>query len=294
MGSLGDPAFATIDLPPLDHASAAEILDRAGDVLDARTRALILDVAGGNPLALLELPRTVTSADAASAPDRLPLTRRLEQSFASRIGDLDAMTRTALNLAALSDSDDLGEIIAATELVAEPATPAVLDPAVSAGLISVDDAVVRFKHPLIRSSIHQQLSPTSLRAGHQRPGPGGAGNPERATWHWAAAAVHPDSALATALEQSADHSVQRGATSNAVHALERAAQLSVEPADRRQRTFRAASLAYAAGRAAHADRLRSSYRELVAPTRTSCAMSGCANSLAPIEAASSASVCSST
>ena len=261
-GPLGDPAFATIDLQPLDHASAAEILDRAGNVLDARTRALILDVAQGNPLALLELPRTVTSADAVG-PDRLPLTRRLEQSFASRIGDLDAMTRTALNLAALSDSDDLGEIVAATELVAGPATPAVLDPAVSAGLISVDDAVVRFKHPLIRSSIHQQLSPTSLRAGHQALARVVRGNPERATWHWAAAAVHPDSALATALEQSADHSVQRGATSNAVHALERAAQLSVEPADRRQRTFRAASLAYAAGRAAHADRLRSSYRELV-------------------------------
>ena len=55
-GSLADPAFASIDLAPLDPASAAEIVDRAANVLDARTRTLILEVASGNPLALLELP----------------------------------------------------------------------------------------------------------------------------------------------------------------------------------------------------------------------------------------------
>ena len=37
-GSLGDPAFTGIDLAPLDHASAAEILDRAATAR-ARTRA---------------------------------------------------------------------------------------------------------------------------------------------------------------------------------------------------------------------------------------------------------------
>ena len=55
-GSLADPAFASIDLAPLDPASAAEIVDRAANVLDTRTRTLILEVASGNPLALLELP----------------------------------------------------------------------------------------------------------------------------------------------------------------------------------------------------------------------------------------------
>ena len=129
-GSLADPVLASIDLAPLDRASAVEILDRAANVLDARTRTLILEVAGGNPLALLELPRTVTAAGDAIDTDRLPLTRRLERSFSARIGDLDATTRTALNLTALNDSGDLAEIIAATELVAGTATPAVLDPAV--------------------------------------------------------------------------------------------------------------------------------------------------------------------
>ena len=227
-GPLADPAFASIDLAPLDRASAVEILDRAANVLDARTRTLILEVADGNPLALLELPRTVTAAGDVIDTDRLPLTRRLERSFAARIGDLDTTTRTALNLTALNDSGDLAEIIAATELVAGIATPAVLDPAVLAGLVSVRETAVRFEHPLIRSSIYQQLSPTALRAGHNALARVLHGNPERAVWHWAAAALQPESALAAALEQSADRSLQRGATLSAVHALERSAQLSAE------------------------------------------------------------------
>jgi DNA-binding CsgD family transcriptional regulator len=262
-GSLADPAFAGIYLAPLDGASAAEIVDRAGHVLDARTRTLILEVASGNPLALLELPRTVTTVDDATDTDRLPLTRRLDRSFAARIGDLDATTRTALNLAALNDSGDIAEIIAATELLVGAVTPAVFDPATSAGLISVEGTAVRFEHPLIRSSIYQRLSPTTQQAGHNALARVLHGSPERALWHWAAAALQPDSALAAGLEQSADRSLQRGATSNAVYALERSAQLSVESVDRRRRIFRAAALGYAAGRAAQADRLRSSYRALM-------------------------------
>jgi DNA-binding CsgD family transcriptional regulator len=262
-GSLTDPPFASIDLAPLDHASAAEIVDRAANVLDARTRTLILEVAGGNPLALLELPRTVTAADDATDTDRLPLTRRLDRSFAARIGDLDATTRTALNLAALNDSDDLAEIIAATELLAGTATPAVLGPAISAGLISVDGIAVRFEHPLIRSSIYQRLSPSTRQAGHNALARVLHGSPERALWHRAAAALHPDSALAAGLEQSADRALQRGATSNAVYALERSVQLSAESHDRRRRIFRAAALGYAAGSTAQADRLRATYRALI-------------------------------
>jgi DNA-binding CsgD family transcriptional regulator len=262
-GSLADPSFAAIDLAPLDLASATEILDRAANGLDARTRALILKVAGGNPLALLELPRTVTAADDATDTDRLPLTRRLERSFAARIGDLGPTTRIALNLAALSDSGDLAEIIAATALVAGSATPAALDTAVSAGLVSIEETRVRFGHPLIRSCVYQRLTPTTRRAGHSALARVLHGHPERAVWHWAAAALQPDTALAAALEESADRSLQRGATSSAVHALERSAQLSVEVGDRRRRTFRAAALAYAAGRAARADGLRSRYRALI-------------------------------
>jgi hypothetical protein len=71
----------------------------------------------------------------------------------------------------------------------------VLDPAISAGLISVEGTAVRFEHPLIRSSIHQRLSPATVRAGHNALARVLHGSPERALWHWAAA-LHPDSAIA--------------------------------------------------------------------------------------------------
>jgi hypothetical protein len=174
----------------------------------------------------------VTVADDAIDTDRLPLTTRLERSFAARIGDLDEPTRAALNLAALNDYN-VAEIIAATELLVGTATPAVLDPAISAGLISVEGTAIRAGHNALARVLHD--------------------SPERALWRSAAAALHPDSALAAALEQSVDRALQRGATSNAVYVLERSAQLSVEIHDRRRRIFRAAALEYTAGRAAQAN-----------------------------------------
>lgn len=260
--TMADPAFASIDLAPLDRLSAARILDRAAAPLDARTRAVILEVASGNPLALLELPRTVTAEDAIDA-DRLPLTTRLEQSFAARIGDFGTATRTALGLACLSDSGHLAEIMAAAELMLGNAAPDLLDPAVDAGLISIEDAFVRFGHPLIRSSVYQRLSPAARRAGHSALARVLHESPERAVWHSAAAALHPDPVLAAAMERSGDRALQRGATSSAVDALEHSARLSPAAADRRRRIYRAAALAYAAGRATRADRLRSAYRDLL-------------------------------
>jgi hypothetical protein len=78
---------------------------------------------------------------------------------------MDPSSQQALDRTALNDSGDLGEIIAAAELLAGTATPAVLDPAVAAGLVTIRENAVRFEHPLIRSSIYQQLSPAALRAG---------------------------------------------------------------------------------------------------------------------------------
>ncbi len=262
-GPLTDPPFHGIDLAALDPSSAAELLDRGHHRVDARTRTVILDVAGGNPLALLELPRTLTAAEGTPDIDRLPLTRRLERSFGFRIGELDTTTRTALSLAALNDTEDLAEVVAATELLTGNATSAALDPAVSARLITIDGSAVHFAHPLIRSSLYQQLSPATRRAGHDALARALRDHPERAVWHRAAAAIEPDPALAAQLEQQAEHALKRGATVNAVQAFERSALLSVAAGDRGRRLFRAASLAFAAGRTAQGDGLRSRYRDLI-------------------------------
>ncbi|WP_031101267.1 hypothetical protein, partial [Streptomyces sp. NRRL S-15] len=69
----------------------------------------ILDQAGGNPLALVELTRTASAHDtAAGLPSAgpLPLTDHLERIFAARLNSLPASTTRALLLLAAMDSAD--------------------------------------------------------------------------------------------------------------------------------------------------------------------------------------------
>jgi DNA-binding CsgD family transcriptional regulator len=257
-----DRTLPVVDLGPLDRDAATALLDQGAARLDTRTRALILEVAKGNPLALLELPQTVRAA-AGHGVDRLPLSERLENSFLARIDDLGAATRTALEIAALDDSGDVAEIVAAVEVVLGSATSVVLDPAISADLVGVEDGLLRFRHPLIRSSIHQRLAPENRKAGHAALARVVRRDPERSTWHRAAATSHPEPGLATALEQSADQALDRGATSTAVRALERSAKLSEDGPARRRRLYRAATLAYAGGWPDDGHRLRVAHRVLV-------------------------------
>ncbi|WP_203996754.1 helix-turn-helix transcriptional regulator [Virgisporangium aurantiacum] len=250
-----------MSIGPLDAEAAAVLLDGVAGTLDARARSRVLDAARGNPLALLELPRAV-DAHAGPGPDALPLTARLEQSFLARIGEFDAATKQILEVAAISDADDVAEIVAAAALLSGEGFPPALDPAVSAGLITVDGTAVRFRHPLIRSAILQRLGPDRQRACHAALARVLVNRPERAVWHLAAAALQPDAALAADLERNAEQAIRRGAPANAVRALERAAQLSVDGRSDADRTYRAAVLAYAVGQPENGERLRRRHRDL--------------------------------
>ena len=56
--------------------------------LDARVRDRIVAETGGNPLALLELPRGLTPAELAGGfalPGAMPLSARIEESFRRRL-----------------------------------------------------------------------------------------------------------------------------------------------------------------------------------------------------------------
>ncbi|WP_433025782.1 ATP-binding protein [Actinomycetospora sp. CA-053990] len=261
-GPMLDRSLAVVDLGPLDHRAATAVLAGTAGTLDPRSRARILDLARGNPLALHELPRSITSSLGHDL-DRWPLTRRLESSFVARVGDLGAATTAALEIVALNDSADLPETLAATELLVGPVEDTVLAPAVVAGLITVDGPVVRFRHPLVRSAVRQRLAPEARRAGHAVLARVVHDQPERAVHHRAAAALHPDAVLAAELEESADRALARGAVLTAVADLDRAAQLSVEGRARRDRLFRAGVLAHDLGATADGNRLRAQFRDLV-------------------------------
>src|SRR6266566_8047893 len=97
----GLPGLAVAGLPDADaRALLASVVPGR---LDERVRDRIIAESGGNPLALLELPRGATAADLAGGfgvAGPLAVAGRIEQSFLRRITPLPEMTQRLLLLAA--------------------------------------------------------------------------------------------------------------------------------------------------------------------------------------------------
>ena len=95
---------------PLSEAAAAELVVDRFPALAPRVRQRLLAEAQGNPLALLELPVALSGlqrAGTGALPEWLPLSKRLQAPFESRITALPVRTRHLLLLAALDGSGRL-------------------------------------------------------------------------------------------------------------------------------------------------------------------------------------------
>jgi DNA-binding CsgD family transcriptional regulator len=239
-----------VRLERLSAEAAAEVLDHTEPDLHPVIRAHLLEQAAGNPLALVELARGLPSS--AGARERLSstsatLTARLEQAFAARLDGLSDETHVMLLAAALDGRASLDEVAkAASELRGEETALSALDPAVEGNLVSITDAELRFRHPLVRSAVRQATPPVRVLEMY------GAlakvvADPERRLWHRAMGAVGYDEELAAALEVHAALARRRGAVAVAAAALERAAALTAAPARQGERLVRAAEVAYELG-----------------------------------------------
>jgi DNA-binding NarL/FixJ family response regulator len=247
-GAFTDAGLPTLHLEPLSAAAADALLDGRDPGLPTAARERLLAEAAGNPLALVELPIAYRQlGTGAVLPQWLPLTTRLERAFAARAAELPALTRTALLIAAVNDSPLLREVLTAARLLAGPElTLDVLDPAIKALLVDVDESEVRFRHPLMRTAIHQQATISQRHAAHAVLHHVLDAHPERALWHRAASVIGPDEAVAGDLEAAATLAQRRGGAGVAVQALHRAARLSGGP-QRVTRLLRAAELAFELG-----------------------------------------------
>jgi DNA-binding CsgD family transcriptional regulator len=239
-----------LELDGLPDADARALLDSAlTGPLDARIRDRIVSETRGNPLALLELPRAATPAELAGGFGRLdamPLAQSIEESFRSRLGALPAETRRLMALAA---SDPVGEpalLWRAAERLAIGSVAAA--PAVDAGLLELG-ALVRFRHPLVRSVAYGSASLEDTQEMHRALAEATDPqlDPDRRAWHRAQAAEGPDEEVADELERSAGRAQARGGLAAAAAFLERAAALTVEPARRRERALAAAQAKQQAG-----------------------------------------------
>ena len=242
-------------LAGLDDDASRTLLEANGPGLSDELKGRILAEAAGNPLALIELPAAAVNLDLIRASEPLPLTARLEATFATRLTALDADVRTLLLLAALDDGE-LAELSRAAEaLLGARVDVDDWRMAVASGLGTLDAGGFRFRHPLIRSAVHQAATDEQRRLAHAALARTLAGDPDRAVWHQAAAAQGPDEEVAAALDAAADRARFRGGLDVAFAALERAAELSADPRLRALRLLRAGDLAYQLGRSEEAVRL---------------------------------------
>ncbi len=225
--------------------------------LDEQVRDRIIAETRGNPLALLELPRGLTAVELAGGfqrPDARPLENRIEQSFVRRVESLPVQTQRLLLAAAAEPLGDVTLLRRAAEglgIDSDAATPAE-----AAGLIELG-ARVRFHHPLVRSAAYRVGGPSERQAVHRAlaEATDPVANPDRRAWHRAQAARGLDEAVASELERSADRARSRGGIAAAAAFLERAAELTPDPARRGARALAAAHAMFQAAAPDKADRL---------------------------------------
>src|SRR5207237_8474514 len=109
---LDDVASVELRLERLDDTTAARLLDGRAPDLSAALRSRLLTEAAGNPLPLAELPIAARDLKlSGTVPTRLPLTARLEQAFAMRASELPNRTGTLLLMAAINDSEAVGQTL---------------------------------------------------------------------------------------------------------------------------------------------------------------------------------------
>jgi DNA-binding CsgD family transcriptional regulator len=254
-----DAGLPELRLQGLDPTASEAVLDAHTPGLEPVLRERILAEAAGNPLALVELPVGLPLEElreVARLPSPLPLTARLEWAFAAQASELPPATRTLLLVAAVDDGDLLDEVLNATRVLegAGLSVDAVM-PAVDTKLVEIEGTALRFRHPLVRSSIYQAANVSERQAAQAALSTVLDGQPDRQVWHRAAATLGPDEGVAAELDEAADRAERRGAVAVAITALERAAELSERPACRGGRLVRGAELEFELGRRARAVRL---------------------------------------
>lgn len=236
--------LATLEVKGLRAGDARALLDAVWTApIDERVRDQIVIETGGNPLALLELPRGLGMHKLAGGfglPGSAQLTATVEESFRREIQRLPRQTHRLLLLAAaepLGDPALLWRAAAHLGIGADAAAPAI-----DAGLAEFG-VRVRFRHPLVRSAAYHSAPLHERRAAHQAlaEATDSDSDPDRHVWHRAQATEGPDEDVAAELERSADRAQARGGLAAAAAFLERATMLTREPNRQAERALAAAA-----------------------------------------------------
>jgi DNA-binding CsgD family transcriptional regulator len=262
-----------MELGALSGDDARDLLMRAaGDRIPEPAVTRLLEAAGGNPLALLELPSALTAGQL-ERPDELPGPVRpgaaVEEAFRVRLAELPRQTVRALVVVAADEMADLDTHTATLERLGLGAGALVA--AERAGLVHGEAERVEFRHPLLRAVAYHSAPMSERREVHAALADAHEerGGTARAAWHRAAAATGPDDAVADQLDRAAQEARGRGALDGAALALARAADLTTDPVARARRLLRSARAFAASQQPARAAEIAAAGVDLAAPSHAS-------------------------
>lgn len=243
-----------LDVEPLTDESAERLLREVHPELSRAARCRILQEAAGNPLALAELPAQLGEPQRTGQlplPEHLPLGESLGRMFAQRVAALSPAVQFILLLCALAgrEGQSLHLVAAAARAAGVDAVDEDLAVAEESGLILVDEPTprVRFRHPLVRSSLVEAAAGAELRRAHAALAQALPTGDLRQVTHWAAATVVPDETVASALDEAAARTQSQGGDTDAARLFARAAGLSGDAAGRGRRLVAAAFAAATGG-----------------------------------------------
>ncbi|GAA3507897.1 hypothetical protein GCM10023075_65790 [Streptosporangium album] len=235
------PDMESLHLGPLSVPSAAALLDRQPAAPTGRRRLEILEEAAGNPLALVELSRRAPTPARAGlsgvGPAQRPPTTHV---FGARLDALPPETGRALLYAAAAGP---GETVTALMAALGTDDLAVWAPAEAAGLVSLVEDRLVFRHPLARSAAFLRHPAGERHRAHLGLA-AAATQPEVRARHLAAATLGTSEPVAAELEDSA---WRRGDAVGAARALEQTARLSPQRRERARRLAEALVAAHAVG-----------------------------------------------
>ena len=232
-----------------DSDARALLLDKVYGPLDAAVCDQIVTESHGNPLALLEFPRTWSVADLAGGfgvPDTHHVVSKIEQSYVRRLAALPTETQLLVLAAAAEPLGDPILLHRAAETLGVDIAAA--DPAIDAGLLRIAGRVA-FAHPLVRSAAYRSAAAEARHRVHLALAE--ATDPQtdadRRAWHRARAMPGPGEEVAAELERSAGRAQARGGVAAAAAFLQRAVALTVDPPRRAARALAAAQSSFYAG-----------------------------------------------
>ncbi|WP_432479046.1 helix-turn-helix transcriptional regulator [Nocardioides sp. GXQ0305] len=238
----------TLSLAGLDEDGSRHLL---GSAVTAAVARRLHAASGGNPLALLEVARRMSAAQAgggAGLPDPLPVGDRLGAALDRTLASLSPAAARGVLLAAVHPAE--ADAVVSSALTAEGLDAgAAVDEAVDREVLREESGGGHgFRHPLLRAAAVRRASAGERRSAHRALAAASpAADDPVALWHLAHAADRPDENLAGRLAALATDSRSRTGHASASAALERAAWLTPDPGQAASRRAAAARDAFVGG-----------------------------------------------